>query len=103
MTARDDLADTVARAHRRFLALPRRLPEADVVHQLVAVALDPLLAFVGAPHFNTMLDEPFQHKRRFALDAPQPVEHIDQQDIELSVAGCGSQFLDHIALAGRDF
>ena len=50
-----------------------------------------------------MLDEPFQHERCLALDAPQPVEHIDQQDIELPVAGCGSQFLNHIALAGGDF
>ena len=101
--ARDDLADAVAGAHRCFLALPRRLPEADVVHQLVAVALDPLLALMSAPHLNAVLDEPLQHKRRLALDPPQPVEHIDQQDIELPVAGCGSQFLNHIALAGGDF
>ena len=85
--ARDDLADAVAGAHRCFLALPRRLPEADVVHQLVTVALDPLLALVGAPHLNAVLDKPFQHKRRLALNAAQPVEHIDQQDIELPVAG----------------
>ena len=86
--ARDDLPDAVAGAHRRFFALPRRLPEADVVHQLVTVALDPLLALVGAPHFNAVLDKPFQHKRRLALDPPQPVEHIDQQDVKLPVAGC---------------
>ena len=100
VTARDDLADTVARAHRRFLALPRRLPEADVVHQLVAVALDALLALVGAPHLNTVLDKPFQHKRRFALDASQPVEHIDEQNVKFFVAGRRAQFLDHIAFAG---
>ena len=86
--ARDDLADAVAGAHGCFFALPCRLPEADVVHQLVTVALDPLLALVGAPHFNAVLDKPFQHKRRLTLDPPQPVEHIDQQDVKLPVAGC---------------
>ena len=96
----DDLPDAVAGAHGRFFALPCRLPEADVVHQLVAVALDALLALMGAPHLNAVLDEPFQHKRRLALDTPQPVEHIDQQDVKLPVTGCGAQLLDHIALTG---
>ena len=76
MSARDDLPDTVTGTHECFLTLPRRLPEAYVVHQLVAVALDALLAFVGATHLNTVLDKPLQHKRRLALDAVQPVEHI---------------------------
>ena len=62
MPAGHDLPNAVAGADRGFLAFSCRLPKADVVHQLIAVALDPLLALVDAPHLDAMLDKPFQHR-----------------------------------------
>ena len=100
MPAGHDLPNAVAGADRGFLAFSCRLPKADVVHQLIAVALDPLLALVDAPHLDAMLDKPFQHKGGLAFDAPQPVKHIDQQDVKAAVARLLPQLLDHIPLAG---
>ena len=50
------------------------------------MAFDALLAFVGAPHLDTVLDEPFQYEWCFTLNASQPVKHIHQKDIEVTLA-----------------
>ena len=54
-------------------AFSRCLPVPDVVHQLVNMAVKPLLTFLGAPHLDALLDEPFHHKRRFIITAAQTV------------------------------
>ena len=39
------------------------------------MAFNSLLTFVGAPHLNAVLDEPFKYKGCFTLNASQPVKH----------------------------
>ncbi len=97
VTAGYDLADPIAGSYGCFLRLPCRLPKADVVHQLIAMCLDFLLTFVGTPHFDAMLDEPFQHKGCFAFDSSETVKHIDQQNVKFAVGGFFLQLLDGIA------
>ena len=97
VAAGHDLSDSIAGSDGCFLRLPCCLPKADVVHQLIAVCLDFLLAFMGTPHLNSMLDEPFQHKGSFAFDSSETVKHIDQQNVKFSVGGFFLQLLDGIA------
>ena len=97
VTAGHDLPDSIAGSDGCFLRLPRRLPKADVVHQFITVCFDFLLALVGTPDFNAMLDEPFQHKRCFTFDSPKSVKHIDQQNVKFAVGGFFLQLLDGIA------
>ena len=62
------------------------------------MCLDFLLPLVCTPHFDAMLDEPFQHKGCFAFDSSKAVKHIDQQDVKAAVARLLPQLLDHIPL-----
>lgn len=103
MSTGNDLTDAVPGSHRGLFALPCCLPEPDIVHQLITVTFDTLLAFVGAPHLDAVLDEPFQYKGCFTLDASQPVKHIHKKDIEVSLARFAAQFLNHIPLTGGNF
>ena len=45
-------------------------------YYIIAMAFNSLLTFVGAPHLNAVLDEPFKYKGCFTLNASQPVKHI---------------------------
>ena len=90
-------------SHGGLFVLPCCLPEPDIVHQFIAVALDTLLAFVGTPHLDAVLDKPFQYKWCFTLDAPQPVKHIHKKDIEVTLVRLTAQFLNHVPLIGRNF
>lgn len=86
MTAGNNLPDSIACSDGSFLGLPCRLLETDVVHQLIAVGFDFLLALMGTPHFDAVLDKPFQHKRRFTFDSSEAVKHIHQQNVEFTVS-----------------
>ena len=97
VAAGHDLSDSIAGSDGCFLRLPCRLPKADVVHQLIAVCLNFLLALMGTPHLNSMLDEPFQHKGSFAFDSSKTVKHIDQQNVKFTIGGFFFQLLDGIA------
>lgn len=47
--------------------------------------------------------KPFQYKWCFTLDASQPVKHIHQKDIKVTLARLTAQFLNHVPLTGRNF
>src|SRR5699024_290620 len=70
-----------------LFALSVGLPETDVIGELVGVAVKTLLAFLGAPYLDPLLDEPFHHKGRFICNAPDAVKHEHQQDVELFLPG----------------
>ena len=78
----DHLTEACLGAHGGFDAFAVRLPEADIVEQLVNVVVKPLFALLGAPNFDAVLDEPFHNERRFVCDSADTVEHEHQQDIE---------------------
>ena len=78
-----------------LFALSVGLPETDVIGELVGVAVKTLLAFLGAPYLDPLLDEPFHHKGRFICNAPDAVKHEHQQDVELFLPG---QILDDLQL-----
>ena len=71
VSTRNDLTDTVSGSHGGFFALPCCLPEPDIVHELIAVVFDTLLAFVGAPHllehFPLFLGQDRPDQKIFAL------------------------------------
>ena len=76
-----------------FFAFPVRLPEPDIVGQLIGVVIEPLLPFLGTPNTDAVLDEPFHHKGRFICDASNAVKHEHQQNIKLFLF---SVFLDNL-------
>ncbi len=76
-----------------FFAFAVRLPEADVVGELVGVIVKPLLTLLGTPNPDAVLDEPFHHKGRFVCDPPDAVKHEHQQNIKLALPG---PFLDDL-------
>ena len=78
-----------------FFAFTVRLPEPDVVGEFVGVVVKPLLALLGAPDPDAVLDEPFHHKGRFIRDPPDAVKHEHQQNIKLALP---SPFLDDLQL-----
>ena len=86
MPAGNNLTDAVPGSHGSLFAFPCCLPEPDIVHQLIAVALNSLLAFVSAPHLDTVLDKPLQYEWCFTLNSSKPVKHIHQKDIEVTFA-----------------
>ena len=66
-----------------LFAFTVRLPEANVVGQLVGMAVETLFALLGAPHLDPILYKPFHHKGRFVRDTSDTVEHEHKQNIEL--------------------
>ena len=93
-----DLGQPCFGSDRGLEALPRRLPIADVVHQLVHMVVEPLLSLLGTPHLDAVLDEPLHHKRRLILLAAQPVEHEHQQDIEFVLRRVPLDLLDSVTV-----
>ena len=79
----DDLAQPGLGSDGGLEALAGGLPVTDIVHQLVHMVVKPLLALLGAPDLDPILDEPLHHKGRLIFLAPQPVKHKDEQDVEL--------------------
>ena len=80
-----------------------RLPEANVVEQLIDMVIKPLLAFSRAPDFDSLLDKPLHHKGRFVLASAKTVKHENQKDIELMQHGASLDLNDGIARIGADF
>ena len=62
-----------------------------IVQQLVHMVIKALFTLPGAPDLNALLDKPLNHERRLVIPATQPVEHENEQNIEL--VG-NSSFLD---------
>lgn len=66
------------------------------------MVVEALLTLAGAPHFNTLLDEPLDHKRCLVIASAQAVEHENQQYIELVQYGALFDFYNSIARIGAD-
>ena len=64
-------------------ALPRGLPEPDVVEELVHMIFKPLFPLHHTPDSNSIFDEPLHHKGRFVVPPPQTIKHEHQQHIKL--------------------
>ena len=74
------------------------LPEADVVEQLINVAVETLLAFLDAPYPDTVGNEPLHHEGRFIIAASKAVKHEYQRHIELASQGIRLNLHDSVAL-----
>ena len=74
----------LARPHadRGLFGFAGRLPEPNVIEQLVNVVVEPLLSFLHASNPDAVGGEPLNHERRFIIAAAQAVEHEYQQHIE---------------------
>ena len=93
-----DLPHTCFCTYGRFNAFSRRLPEPDIVQQLVNMVFEALLPFFDAPYFNALLREPFDHKRCLVIFASNAIKHKYKQYIEFSSKGCLLQILNGIAI-----
>ena len=88
--------------HGGFLTLTVCLPEADVVGETVDMRIDSLFTFVDAPDLNAVVDEPFDHERRFFGSSANTVEHEHQQNIEFALFGIFLDELNFITVIGAD-
>ena len=86
-----------------LLALAVRLPEADIVGELVRVTVEALLALLAAPHPDAVAHEPFHHEGRLVRDASDAVEHEHQQDIKLALSGVLLDDLELVPVLCPDF
>lgn len=55
-----------------------RLPESDVVQQIVNMIVEFLLPLAGTPDLDALFDDPLHNEGRFVLTASKPVEHEDK-------------------------
>ena len=83
--ALNELAQCGFGADRSLFAFTVRLPKADVVGELVRVAVESLLPLLGAPDPDAVLYEPFHHKGGFVRDPSDAVKHEHQQNIKLAL------------------
>ena len=74
----NELAQCGFGADRSLFAFTVSLPKADIVCELVRVAVEALLPLLGAPYLNPVLYKPFHHKGRFVRDTPNAVKHIQK-------------------------
>ena len=88
--------------HGGFLAFAVCLPKADVVGETVDMRVDSLFTFVDAPDLNAVVDEPFDHERRFFGSSANTVEHEHQQNIEFALFGIFLDELNFITVIGAD-
>ena len=65
--------------------------------------VEALFTFLRAPNLYSVLDEPFDDKRRFVRDTTDAVEHKDEQNIELAFAGKFFYRLNLISVFRSDF
>ena len=85
---------------RSLCAFSGSLPEPYVIHQLINVIIETLFALLNAPNLDTLLNEPFDHKRRFIINTPDTVKHKDEENIELLIDSVLFELLNSISLVG---
>lgn len=78
----NDLSQTSLGTDGGLDALARRLPVTDVIQQLVHMIIESLLAFLGTPDLNAVVDKPLHNKRRFVITASKAVEHKHKKNIK---------------------
>ena len=89
----DKLPQSGLGTDRGFFTFAIRLPEADIICELICVAVKPLLPLLRAPHPDAIFHKPFHHKGRFVRDTSDAVKHEHQQNIKLALLG---MFLDDL-------
>ena len=68
----NELAQCGFGTDRSLFAFTVSLPKADVVGELVRVAVEALLPLLGTPYLDSVLYKPFYYKGRFVSDTPVP-------------------------------
>ena len=66
------------------------------------MGLEALFAFLDAPDADALSDEPFYYERGFIRFSSQPVEHKDQQDVELALLRPLLNQLELVTVIGTD-
>ena len=66
------------------------------------MVIETLLALADAPHFNSVLDKPFNHKRRFIIYSAYSVKHKHQQNFKFSSECRLFQILYCVAVFSRN-
>ena len=70
-------------AHRGFFTFTGRLPEPDVVEQLVHMVVKSLFALFDAPDLDAVFHKPLNDERCFIITAADAVKHEYEQNIKL--------------------
>ena len=91
-----------ANADRGLFRFAGRLPETDVIEQLIHMAVESLLAFLDAPDADSMRHEPLHHERCFIIAAAKAVEHEYQQNIEFPCQRIRLDLHDGVSVFGFD-
>lgn len=99
----NDLPQTGLGTNGGLDAFAGRLPVTDVVQQLVHMVIKPLLAFLGAPNLNTVVDKPFHNEGCFVIAPAKAVKHENKKDVKGVQCRLALDFLYGIALLGRHF
>lgn len=67
------------------------------------MVIKPLLAFLGAPDLNTVVDKPFHNEGCFVIAPAKAVKHENKKDVKGVQCRLALDFLYGIALLGRHF
>ena len=62
-------------SHGSLFRFSRCLPESDIVHELVHMALESLLSFLNTPYPYSMLYKPFNYEWCLIIYSSDPVKH----------------------------
>ena len=98
----NDLPQTGLGTNGGLDAFAGRLPVTDVVQQLVHMVIKPLLAFLGAPNLDAVVDEPFHNERCFVIAPAKAVKHENKKDVKGVQCRLALDFLYGVALLGGD-
>lgn len=98
----NDLPQTGLGTNRGLDAFAGRLPVTDVVQQLVHMVIKPLLAFLGAPNLDAVVDEPFHNERCFVIAPAKAVKHENKKDVKGVQCRLALNLLYGVALLGGD-
>jgi len=78
----DDLPQPGLGTNGGLDAFAGRLPVTDVVQQLVHMVIKPLLALLGAPNLDAVVDEPFHNEGCFIIAPAKAVKHENKENVK---------------------
>lgn len=99
----NDLPQTGLGTNGGLDAFAGRLPVTDVVQQLVHMVIKPLLAFLGAPDLDAVVDEPFHNEGCFVIAAAKAVKHENKENVKGVQCSFTLNLLYGVALLGGHF
>lgn len=98
----DDLSQSGLSTNGGLDTLTGCLPVTDVVQQLVHMVVKPLLAFLGTPDLNAVVDEPFHNEGCFVIAAAKAIKHENKEDVKGVQCGFTLNLLYSVALLCGD-